>query len=316
MMGLVFGAVALVTVAVCLIALLIQRTEQQKLKDRVGERDDDIKAMQFKVDGANRERISASNEAKRSTAMLESFQVARAQENEDWKRRIDEVLGERDALQDVADKVKNDSQRLVADAKQALKRTDVPNLPLRPNGLLIDSKTVFADKPRVKLTGKIPNTVAADLGTVITDAMLERKVALSQTAGAAIRLEAVARTSAATPKEISSVVLTAELQQLFVSTDLASLVWVSTIVESDLVASTDDTKVADLVKQKTKELTLHLLDRAYGPLVPAAAPAGAGGSAAPANPNPAVPPAPGGTPPAAPSGTPGSAPSTPGTGTP
>jgi hypothetical protein len=303
-MGIAFGAVALIAVAIAIIILLVQKNEQRKLLERIVERDTQLDEMRIRVTGADRERTAAIETGRRANEQLSSFKLGSEQQSREWadqKIQLEKELAEKD---DELLGIRDETEKLATAAKDSLSKSDAAKLPLRdPKESRTNPTTTFDAKPHAYVTNPTKDVTIALLALGIDDAMLARmSPRVSSGFNAYVELTAAVRLANVPPKQVISVSIVAKLMQPMIDATLDSQSWVCTLSEVDVVTSIDDSKTSDSVRQRVKETVQRLLDKAYGSTASTTAPQASPATTPPSGTTPSAPAVPPSTP-ATPPGT-------------
>lgn len=308
-MGLVFGAVALVAVAICALVLLMQRSEQARLVSRVEERDRKIEEMATRIEVAARTADDAQKARRTAEETLERFERGIKVAEEGWKQRLGALERERDGLRDELDETQTREDRLAEDAKSSLKASESIALPpRRPDGPCIDPATIFRQSVSVVVAGALGQQLAAPVAACAESTLRARQVPmLPNNYYAYLDIRVHGRTLPAGSASYTSIAIEASLVIPLVRLDLKELEWAPCRTEIDVFTLADSNKIEEMLVTRTPQVVEQLLARAINggvagrlatvpmPAAPGAPQTGSG--VTPPAPPPTTPPA---TPPATP----------------
>ena len=305
-MGLVFGATAVVTVALGTIFALMQRTEHVKLRGQVAEAESKIEEMHGRIAEAGRA-ASVAREARRlAETTLDDYRAGAERDAARWKEELAALQAERESLQNQLDESKTEEERLAEGARQSLHRSDVFRLKVAgAEGACIDSKTTFRESVDVLAIGGQQARVSGLSNKAAQAAMRARGTPLSpKDFSAYISISAISRDRRVGNGIASGIAIEVSLMTPMVSSDLKFLRWAACMTDSDIVVSDDAEQLLALLELQIGRLVDNLLERAANGGSPGklaaqqlptpAKPGTPARSGSPAGPAPAPPP---GTPP-------------------
>jgi hypothetical protein len=303
-MGLVFGGVALVAVAISALVLLMQRSEHAKLVNRVEERDRKIEEMATRIEVAARTADDAQKDRRTAQETLERFERGAKVAEEGWKQRLGELERERDGLRGELDETQTREDRLAEEAKGSLKASESIALPpRRPEGPCIDQTTIFRQSVSVAMAGALGQQLAAPVAASAESALLARQVPMFPTNFYAyLDIRVHGRSLPAGSASYTSIAIEASLVVPLVRLDLKELEWVPCRTEIDVFTTADSNTIEAMLVARTPQVVEQLLTRAINggnagrlATVPMPATPGApqpGGGVTPPTTPPVTPPAP------------------------
>lgn len=264
-MGLIFGGVALVAVAVCALLLLMQRHEQQKLIRTVEGRDAQIGKLESAI--TNAQALVQEYAERESRAKQELTATQRATENkaEEWKAQRTELEREKQDLRDELDEAKSSEEAAEAAAKVSVKRSEVSKLP--PRGLdapCADSQTDFRATPTVRVHMPLRGINDSELAKAVQAGMLAKQVPMLTTPDfeAYIDARASVRFVQAPPNQVTAATIIVQLFMPMVDFGLTEVVWVPVVVDFDEVVSADPAILDAMFRERVQLLTERVIDRA------------------------------------------------------
>lgn len=310
-MGLVFGGIALVAVALCSLLLLMQRNEHRKLMARVEERDQKIEELAGRVEGAARDADDARKERQVAKQELDSYQRGAAANEAKWAQERADLEKQREDLRNELDETTSKEERLAAEAKESLRKSDVVNLkPRAPDGPCIERTTAFKQSVTVEVAGALGQQLAAPAARAAEGAMLAQKLPFATGFRAYVEIRIHGRSLPVGTSTCMSIAVEASLIVPLVAYKLDEMAWSPCKTEIDTFAVSDPNLIESTVVQQVADVVDRLISRGlYGgpagqlaarPIPQAAAPpqaSGGSGSTPPSAPAPTPPPS---TPPSAP----------------
>lgn len=310
-MGLAFGGVALVAVAICSLLLMVQRHEQRKLVDRIKERDGKIEEMQARVEGSGREAVAALEESRRAAQALTQFEAGARQQELAWAELEKQLRQERQDLEDQLDEAKDAEEAREAQARESVRKSDVMTLPLRAvSDPCLTSSATFNKAVTVETAGSLPGQLRLPATQAAEDGLVRANVPLSPSgyhAWVSVRIHGRTMPSGATTSQV--VCIEASLMVVQVTTDLATIAWLPCVTEIDVFGCPNTIPIEPLVRERVGAIVEALALRGLR-----GGPAGqlANGSVAPTPTTPGATPAqPTAAPPSTPGAPPASAPPSP-----
>jgi len=264
-MGLIFGGVALVAVAVCALLLLMQRHEQQKLIRTVEGRDAQIGKLESAI--TNAQALVQEYAERESRAKQELTATQRATENkaEEWKAQRAELERQKQDLQDELDEAKSSEEAAEAAAKVSVKRSEVSKLPPRgPDAPCADSQTDFRATPTVRVHMPLRGINDSELAKAVHAGMLAKQVPMLTTPDfeAYIDARASVRFVQAPPNQVMAATIVVQLFMPMVNYGLTEVVWVPAVVDFDEVVAADMAVLEAMFRERAQLLTERVIERA------------------------------------------------------
>jgi len=264
-MGLIFGGVALVAVALCALLLLMQRHEQQKLIRTVEGRDAQIGKLESAI--TNAQALVQEYAERESKAKQELTATQRATENkaEEWKAQRAELEREKQDLQDELDEAKSSEEAAEAAAKVSVKRSEVNKLPARgQDAPCADAQTDFRTSVTVQVHMPLRGINTAELEKAVQAGMFAKQIPMLTTPDfeAYIDARASVRFVQAPPNQVTAATIVVQLFMPMVNYGLTEIVWVPVVVDFDMVVAADMAALEAMFRERAQLLTERVIERA------------------------------------------------------
>ncbi len=263
--GLIFGGVALVAVALCALLLLMQRHEQQKLIRTVEGRDEQIGRLESAI--TNAQALVREYAERESRAKQELTATQRASENkaEEWRAQRAELERERQDLQDELDEAKSSEEAAEAAAKVSVKRSEVNQLAVRGHDApCADAQTDFRATSTAHVHMPLRGINKAELEKAVQAGMLAKQLPMLTTPDfeAYIDARASVRSVQAPPNQVMAATIVVQLFMPMVNYGLTEVAWVPAVVDFDMVVAADMAALEAMFRERAQLLTERVIERA------------------------------------------------------